>query len=109
MHGFAALMRAAQEHTLAGKTSSLYCVTGLLLRRFHTRDSQFISSVQSGLTAYLLLLEWQGMSCLRLFSSICKVWLKEPSNSCTVTLSGPFKKNNSNNIPFKDWWKMANA
>lgn len=42
---------------------------------------------------HLLLLEWQGMSCFRLFSSICKVWLNEPSSSCTVTLIGPCWKN----------------
>lgn len=41
--------------------------------------------------SYLLLLEWQGISCLRLFSSICNVWLNDPSSSCTVTLRGPFK------------------
>lgn len=52
----------------------------------------FSSGLELGLIAYLLLLEWQGISCLRLFSSICKVWLKDPSNSCTVTLSGPLKE-----------------
>lgn len=41
---------------------------------------------------YLLLFEWQGMSCFRLFSSICSMWLKEPSSSCTVTLIGPCKE-----------------
>lgn len=44
-----------------------------------------------GLHYYRLLFEWQGMSCLRLFSSICSVWLNDPSSSCTVTLRGPLK------------------
>lgn len=48
-------------------------------------------NVYSLCISYLLLLEWQGISCLRLFSSICNVWLNDPSSSCTVTLRGPLK------------------
>lgn len=44
---------------------------------------------------YRLLLEWQGMSCFRLFSSIWSMWLKDPSSSCTVTLMGPCKHQDS--------------
>lgn len=52
---------------------------------------------------HLLLLEWQGISCLRLFSSICRVWLKEPSNSWTVTLMGPCRnQRNTLQVPLKN-------
>lgn len=48
-----------------------------------------MSKLERGFDLYRLLLEWQGMSCFRLFSSIWSIWLKDPSSSCTVTLMGP--------------------
>ena len=46
----------------------------------------------------LLLLEWHVISNLVLFSSILKLWLKEPSNSWMMTVSGPWKKKKKKKI-----------
>ena len=47
-------------------------------------------------SSHFLILEWQGSSCTEVESSTWMVWVKQPSNSCTTIVIGPYRKDPTN-------------